>query len=285
MRSRPPPPSPMPPPSPYDGGFQGYGLPGSPGDGPCCYEWVGLFVMLGLLLGPLICFLKWRGRVVKEKCQVPSDAMALTGGDAESYRNDFQGKWYTTSLRPPSSMLESCDRGAAYRMDLNIVCSELDVSGSHMVLRTVGRRAALTTSRELVFHRGTGGTLYIDRFGTKATKWDPANGEIVIENALGTEVGLRRAAGGASGGGGGVGGVGGDLAAQLTSLAQLHSNGDLSDIEFEAAKAKLVGGGGAMYTPVVAATAVPVTMEMSRAGLIANPGATTGAAFAEQASV
>ena len=283
----------------------------------CVWYVFGVFGLL--LLAALAMFFRWRARVLKEKCQVPSDAMALTGVDAESYRNDFEGKWYAieskwqpTALPSVLEMLETqrlrleraaaerpagapeaavypCDR-CLFDRQMHIDCDELDVSDSHMVLRTQrtrdgGGRINRTTSRELVFHRGTGGTLYIDRFGTKATKWDPAHGEIVIEYAIGIQVGLRRAAGYASGGGGGGGGVGGDLAAQLTSLAQLHSNGGLSDIEFEAAKAKLVGGGGAMYTPVVAATAVPVTVEMSRAGLIANPGATTGAAFAEQASV
>jgi len=34
-----------------------------------------------------------------------------------------------------------------------------------------------------------------------------------------------------------------DLAAQLSQLAQLHSQGILSDAEFEAAKAKLLSGG------------------------------------------
>lgn len=262
------PPPPLSPP-PYDG-FDGSFLVGP--------------VIFGLLVSAFCWVFTWRAKVIKKKCQVPSDAMPLTGGDAERYRVDFQGKWHM--MRPSCQdylRMGVIDEIALHVLGMHIMCDDLEVSGSHMFrIHLTNKGNAFRTSRELVFHRGGGDTLYIDRIGTKATKWDPANNEIVLQNALGLEVTLRRVGGGASGGGGGGAEGGGDLAAQLTSLAQLHSTGVLSDIEFEAAKAKLVGGGGGVCTPIVAATATPVSLEMPTASLVSNSGAMTGAASAGQ---
>lgn len=169
------------------------------------------------------------------------NARRVTGSEESTLVSKFQGKW---KIQPTSA-----HAGIQYT-DCFIQGNKMVISGGmhnvtqqHDDYTTTAAVANTPQNQYLMFHEHPThrGQYYIDAYGSLCTLIEPNN--IHIETAVkgGSMILMRDmtvssqpSAAGSSG----------DPAAQIASLATLKAQGLLSDSEFEAAKAKIIGGIG-----------------------------------------